>query len=405
MNAPVNLEKQLSQVTANLAETREMLQEHGTKFMAELEKNGKVSAEAVQKVDELMLKSSELKGRLDSVEQIVAGLESGERAEKPQSMGQIFASKDEVRDFAANLRGGRSVSIDLPSADITSTSTSSGTLIDEYRRPGIVPPSQQALRIKDIMDVQVLSGTNAVEFVRESTTGFTNNAAPVSENPASVKPESNIQFEVVTESVKTVAHWIHASRQVLDDMTMLSSYIDGRLRYGTLLKEEAQILNGSGAGLNMNGVITQATAYSDPGVPTTNDQMMDTLRIALLQVELADEMPDGIVLHPVEWATIQLLKNSQANYLVGAPQGGFAPTLWGHPVVASKSITQGDFLVGAFRTGATYWQRESVNVAVSTEDRDNFVRNMVTILAELRGAVTVYKPRAFVTGTLPGLSS
>ena len=43
------------------------------------------------------------------------------------------------------------------------------------------------------------------------------------------------------------------------------------------------------------------------------------------------------------------------------------------------------------------------DVTVSTEDRDNFVKNMVTILCEERVGLAVYRPEAFVKGDFDGL--
>ncbi|POP66548.1 phage major capsid protein [Pseudomonas syringae] len=49
-------------------------------------------------------------------------------------------------------------------------------------------------------------------------------------------------------------HLFKASRQILDDAKALQSYIDARARYGLLLAEEAQLLYGSGAGANLQGL-------------------------------------------------------------------------------------------------------------------------------------------------------
>jgi len=63
----------------------------------------------------------------------------------------------------------------------------------------------------------------------------------------------------------------------------------------------------------------------------------------------------------------------------------------------------GDYLVGSFAQAAHGWDREDVNVTVSTEDRDNFVKNMVTVLVENRVGLTVYRPEALVKGDFTGL--
>ncbi len=65
-------------------------------------------------------------------------------------------------------------------------------------------------------------------------------------------------------------------------------------------------------------------------------------------------------------------------------------------------MMQGKFLIGAFRDAAQIFDRMDAEVLVSSEDRDNFVRNMLTIRAEERLAFIVKRPQAFVYGTLAG---
>jgi HK97 family phage major capsid protein len=79
--------------------------------------------------------------------------------------------------------------------------------------------------------------------------------------------------------------------------------------------------------------------------------------------------------------------------------------LWGLPVVESDGMSRGDFLVGAFRLAATLFDREEAAILVSTEDQDNFVKNLVTILAEERLALAITRPTAFVHGGFPAGST
>jgi HK97 family phage major capsid protein len=244
--------------------------------------------------------------------------------------------------------------------------------------------------------------SNSVEFWRETT--FTNNADVVSEDPANGKPVSVIDGSLQSAPVATIAHRIKASNQILSDVPMLKSYIDGKMAYGYMLAEEEQLLKGSGVGLNINGLYTQATAYSQPaGVDVDTETRIDRLRLAMLQAELANYYADGIVLSLEDWTNIQIQKNADKVYLLGSAQGILTPTLWGLPVVATKSMDAGDFLVGAFAQGAQAWMRENMTVALSTEDGDNFSNNMVTIRAEGRVALTVYQTGAFVKGDFDGL--
>jgi len=61
-------------------------------------------------------------------------------------------------------------------------------------------------------------------------------------------------------------------------------------------------------------------------------------------------------------------------------------------------MTVDKFLTGAFKMGAQIFDREDANVEVSTEDSDNFRKNLVTIRAEERLGLAVYRPEAFIKG-------
>ncbi|MGU4185248.1 phage major capsid protein [Pseudomonas aeruginosa] len=395
------LEQEYKQVQADLKKVGDDLRTYAEQSEKELKVHSKLSEETKASVDKLLVSQGELQARLQAAEQLMAKLEKGGgRIITPESMGETFVAAEGYDAWAARAAGGAKGSFTVPvKAAITSLTGSAGDLI-QPQRVGMVLPTQQRLFVRDLL-AWGRTTSNSIEYVRE--TGFTNNAAPVSENPQNPKPESDITFELDTDPVATIAHWVRASRQVLSDAPMLASYIDGRLRYGLKLKEEMQLLKGSGVGLNLNGLYTQASIYANPGVVVQAETAIDRLRLALLQVTLAEYDADGIVLSPVDWAAIELTKDKNNNYVFATPTGLAVPGLWGRPVVASKSMDIGDFLTGSFQQGAEGWDREDVSVTVSTEDRDNLVKNMVTILCEERVDLSVFRPEAFVKGDFDGL--
>lgn len=385
------LEAEYKTVQANLKEVGDQLKAYAETSQKEVARLGAMSGETKAAVDKLLITQGELQARLNAAEQLVAKIESGAGVHVSQkSVGQMVIESDAFKAF--DIRGKGRVTVDVNAAV-----TSASGIVEPQRVAGIQAAPQRRMTIRDLC-ANGRTTSNSVEFVRE--TGFTNNAAPVSENPASNKPESDLTFDLLSAPVATIAHWIHASKQVLSDVQMLASYIDGRLRYGLMLKEEQQLLLGSGVGLNINGIYTQATSYSNPGVTITGETSIDRLRVAMLQAELAEYACDGIVLNPIDWAEIELTKTSDLAYLFASPTVMTGPMLWGKPVVSTQALTAGQFLVGAFKLGAQVWDREDASVMVSTEDRDNFVKNMVTILAEERLALTVYRTEAFVKGAL-----
>lgn len=369
----------------------------------EIKAHAKLSEETRASVDKLLTTQGELQARLAAAEQLVAeAAQGGGRPSRPKTLGEQFVTDEAYASWSRRPQGG--FSMEVKNA-VLSGGDSAGDLIVPDRVPGVVMGPQRRLTIRDLI-AWGRTTSNSVDFARELV--FTNNAAPVSENPAAGKPESNITFEADQAPVVTIAHWIHASKQVLADAPMLQSLIDGRLRYGLKFVEEAQLLKGSGTGLNMDGIFTQASQYSNPGVAVDTETRIDRLRLALLQVELSEYSADGIVLNPIDWAAIELTKTAaDKQYLFANPRGVATPSLWGRNVVPTQSMSASDFLVGAFGGGLAVqgWDREDMTITVALQDRDNVIKNMVTILCEERAALTVYRPAAFVKGDFDDLDA
>ena len=91
----------------------------------------------------------------------------------------------------------------------------------------MIAPVDRDLKIRDLLRVQ-RTQSNAIEYIVE--TGFTNAAAIAPEK--SLKPQSDIAFDIESATVKTLAHWIPATRQIIADATQLRNYVDNRLMYG-----------------------------------------------------------------------------------------------------------------------------------------------------------------------------
>jgi HK97 family phage major capsid protein len=366
---------------------------------AELRNLGGLTAETKANADKALAEMNALSARMGEMEQKQARRGSDERPEV-KSFGQQVTDAEEVKAFLAGNRRGK-VSVETKAIISSATADalgSAGDLIVADRRPGILGIPERRLTVRDLL-TPGRTGSNAIQYVKE--TGFTNAAATVSETAGTTKPQSDIKFDIMTTSVTTIAHWVLATKQILDDVAQLQSYIDGRLRYGLKYVEEAQLLMGGGTGTDLNGIYTQATAYAAPaGTGVTSPTAIDTLRLAMLQAALAEFPATGIVLNPIQWAGIELTKTTDGAYLFANPQGVAQPRLWGLPVVATQAMTTDKFLVGAFQLGAQIFDREDANVEISTEDELNFRKNLVTIRAEERLGLAVYRPEAFIKGDM-----
>lgn len=356
---------------------------------AALKAHGELSDSTKRDIDKLISEKNELKGRLEVAEQAIVDRKSERTAPAYKSIGQQVV-ESELAPQIKGMQGGQRVTIDVKAAVVSSDLPAR---VVPFDRIASLPLLQRRLFVRDIISAGV-TGSNALEYVR--MTGFTNNADPVTEGAR--KPTSVLTYDLQTTTVKTIAHIYKASKQILADFAQLSSDIDNELRYGLKLEEESQILNGSGTGANLHGIIPQATAYSGAFTPTS-EQNLDVLRLAILQSEIAQLPASAVVMHPTDWAKIELSKDSQNRYLFAAPVGGLTPpSLWGLPIVSTLAMTVGHFLTGGFDSGATVYDREAMNVQIATQNEDDFVKNMITVRCEERLALVVKRPEAFIYG-------
>lgn len=392
------LAEKIGELGTSLASIKEQVGNLATDFTSKLAANGQVSAELKEKTDKALSELGDVTTRLSDMEKRAAReRENGDVEEK--SLGDLVVEAAQAKEFNGAARG--AIRVQAERAAITTGNTTVGTgrsagtsLVAGQRVPGIVAPPNRRMTIRDLL-MPGQTSSNNVEYTRE--TGFTNNANTVAETTA--KPYSDITFDMTNAPVRTIAHLFKASRQILDDAVGLRSYIDGRARYGLQFKEEAQLIKGDGTGQNILGIQPQATAFNPAFVPQ-DATPIDRLRLAILQVVLAEYPATGFVLNPVDWAAIELTKDNEGRYIIANPQGSNQPTLWNLPVVETQSQTLGTFLTGAFNMAAQIFDRMEIEVLLSTENVDDFEKNMVSIRAEERLALAVYRPEAFVTGAV-----
>lgn len=379
------------ELKADLAKVSQQVKTFAESINADVAAGRTMTAEVRESVDKLLTEQGALRARIDELEQKGARRGGGDML-AGQTPGQRFISDPKVIQFMADRINRGRVRVDMAAITTGTAGATRDVLVPPQRQPGIITPGLLTFTVRDLLTPGRTS-QNSIQYVRE--TGFTNLAGPVSEGD--LKPESGLTFELKTVPVSTVAHFMLASKQILDDAPMLQSHIDGRLRYGLAFVEEQQLLNGDGTGVNLHGIVPQATAYAPSFVPAMPTQI-DTIRLAILQSEIALFPATGVVLHPIDWARIELTKTTVGEYIFAQVQSMAGPTLWGRPVVSTMAMSVDKFLAGAFLLGAQIFDREDANVEISTEDSDNFRRNLVTIRAEERLALAVYRPEAFIYG-------
>ncbi|AUX97571.1 phage major capsid protein [Salmonella enterica subsp. enterica serovar Ramatgan] len=389
----------LKKVTASIEEATDKFNARAEDALKEAKKSGKLSEETKAAVDKMAsefnaLREAEktLKAAIGELEQHVAQMPLANAKHIVETVGQQVISAEALKTFSASVEGGKRVSIPVNAA-LISSDVAEG-VVEPQRLPGIDTAPKQRLFIRDLI-APGRTSSPAIFWVQQ--TGFTNKAAVVAEN--TTKPYSDIAFATKITPVTTIAHMFKASKQILDDFAQLQSTVDAEMRYGLKYVEEQEILFGDGTGVHLHGIVPQASAFSAE-FRVEQQNGIDDLRLAMLQAQLARFPASGHVLHFIDWAKIELTKDTLGRYILANPSGLTGPTLWGLPVVATEAAAfKGKFLTGAFNAGAQIFDREDANVVISTENADDFEKNMISIRCEERLALAVKRPEAFIYGS------
>lgn len=388
----------LKNVSAELAKASSEFSQKAEAALGEAKKAGALSTETKAAVDELATKHNslmeaekQLKAKLGELEQEFARLPSQSAPQTRDTLGGTVIKSEALKAFAASIEGNKRLSIPV-SAALLSGDVPAG-IVEPQRLAGIDVLPKQRLFIRDLI-APGRTTSPAIFWVQQ--TGFVNAAKATAEGTA--KAYSSISFAAKLTGVSTIAHMFKASKQILDDFAQLGSTIDIEMRYGLKYVEEQEILFGDGTGVHMHGIIPQASVF-DPAFDVEDQSGIDDLRLAMLQCQLARLPSSGHVLHFMDWAKIELTKDSLGRYILANPLGLAGPVLWGLPVVATEAVGfEGKFLTGAFQTGAQLFDREDANVVISTENADDFEKNMISIRCEERAALIVKRPEGFVYG-------
>ena len=396
----------------NLANTE--LKNMKDKHEAELKTQGEALtetksklAEAEAKMSDLLAKVGEYDEELKALTAKVSAPAAGVGGQK-MSLGQMFVKSSIFEQNKGDSLIGKSVAIDMSVKDITGASNSSGALQDFTRDPEVhrTIGGYRATRMRDLIPNMPMS-SGSVEIMRQNL--FTNNAAPQTAELAA-KANSNMTWELVTLSAKTIAHYEIASRQALADAPMLQGLIDTELVYGLQLEMDDQILNGDGAGQNFTGVLNDAAVQDAgdlAGQPSADKATLaiDKIRNAITKCQQFEYYNiNGIVLSPATAELLETAKGSDGNYIL-IPfnnRGDGVQTIWRIPVVITNAIADDTFILGDWTMACKLYTREQISVRVSESHANLFVENGVAILAEERAVLGINKPKALCKGSFAG---
>jgi len=319
--------------------------------------------------------------------------------ERSETWGQKFVGSESFAKYLAGDTDRAKIEVkNTILGEAGSPQDPSNIIVPEDRLAGIVPGAFRQLNLLDFVPMGA-TNSNQIQYTRENT--YTNSAAETAEG--SSKPESTLTFELVDDPVRTIAHWLKLSKQVLDDAPALESYVDRRLRHGVRQRLETQIVVGNGTSPNISG-LNQTGRHTD-FTPTSGENQFESINRAKYAVIAADYVPNAVLMNPADFGAMERLQSTTNEFLAGNGaalsyiNNGLTPMVWGLPVVVSNAVTSGKFFV--FDSNAMQlFMRQGAGVEMFEQDDTNVQSNLVTVRAELRAALAVFQPGAIQFGDL-----
>ncbi|MFW6331217.1 MAG: phage major capsid protein, partial [Gemmatimonadota bacterium] len=306
-----------------------------------------------------------------------------------KSLGQRFVESEEYKAFKADRKP---TVVSFEDVEIKALMTTTAGWAPESTRTGrVVDDVTRPIQLLDLIPMGQ-TGQASVVYMEETTR--THDAAEVAEGAA--YGEDTYELTERSSQVRKIASSIPVTDEQLEDEQQVRSYLDQRLRFGLRQRLDNQVINGNGTAPNLEGILNVA------GIQTQAlgaDPRFDAVHKALTLVRVTGRaFPNAIVLHPNDWQEFRLSRTADGIYILGNPAQAGAMSLFGLPVALSDAIAEGTGLVGDFQNFVQLWERRGIELQVGYVNTQ-FTEGEQTLRADMRAALTVYRPAAFCTVT------
>jgi HK97 family phage major capsid protein len=302
----------------------------------------------------------------------------------------------------ADLRKGQFVNIEVKAAGTMTTANidAVGTNSIPFTLAEYESGLTRVQRRKPFLFELVNTGTTSKGYVQWAEQANVDGGAGTTAEGV-LKNLADFDVQEKSAKVEKVTAYIKVSKEMLDDAGYMDAEIRNELIEIVMLKMDEQILSGNGTSPQLAGLLSFAQTWGAGAFALTieNANNFDVIRTAINQVEKENFMPNYIVMHPTDVAKMDLAKDSTGMYVMPPFITAGGNTIKGLPIISNTGVTEGDFLVGDF-TKSILRVRENANISVGYEN-DDFTKNLVTILCEMRGVhyVKSNHAKAFVKGT------
>lgn len=283
--------------------------------------------------------------------------------------------------------------------DMTMSANFTGVIAGETIVPDFKFDPSRSTHIRTLIP-NGTTDAQTIRFVKE--TGSEGAAAATAQG--STLGQLDFDLSATSVNVEKYGCYLRVTEEMLADTPQMTSYLSARVPSKVLEVEDTEILNGDGSSPNFDGLFTDAAAFVTSSsanfyqsIESANEY--DVLVAALDQLAESNYQADTILLNPLDFHKIVLLKSTANEYLRNQIIAGVQPAILGVPIKLNTAVTAGKFMVANLQAMTQLWIRDGLALEFSREDSTNFRDGFVTVRAQARGCITNYLPNAGVQGT------
>lgn len=337
----------------------------------------------------------ELKTSLVEMNKAKVQQEATKRHSFSDSIGLALEGKEaEVKAFLTNKNAGYQTQLKA----VGNMGVAVNAVAPQFAN--IVGPAHELVHARNYIPVSPTI-SNLIRYVQ-----FTNKDGSVGTALINaLKNQFDYNENVVDAPVIKIAGWINVADEFLEDIAGATSFLSADLPMKLYDAEDAQIFKGNGTTGNLMGLYTNATALSLPyaGVTSASNNI-DKLLAAATYVRRQNRITTAAWTSPEDYLAILINKSTGSTIVYTYPIRFNSMTnqlmIGDIPVIQHTVFNPSEGFVGDFATGCRIFQKSDATLRFSTENVDNFVKNVTTVLVEERIALADFYPESFVKVSL-----
>jgi HK97 family phage major capsid protein len=325
---------------------------------------------------------SEMKAKFADLETAIEGLKESKKSNENKSKSLIEQLKEkssEIKQLVANKSG--VVKLDIKAqqdpADFVGR--------DDYAQllPGTVKKPVRAPRILDLFRRQPTS----TEYVKYREENVVTRDASVVVACATSTSTTKKTWQMRTVQIQKIRDFVDVCIDMIEDYAFVSAEVEQLLNESIKLKEEAEILLGSGNILSIDGISSEFDAAN---VLAPYTAAFDSPTLAELTAAMKAQIytfgdenaweADTIVMNHNDMVKFMHQKNANGDYLLPNfiyQNGGI---LNGMRIVTSPLVAANELYVFDSTKGVIL-ERQGAQLEMSYENNDNFEHEIVTLKA------------------------